>query len=359
MPDDNKRNKFVKVSKNVYRRNNTYYLYAIDNKSMCKKRVRKKYIYNKDLATWQNDTIATNKQKEFEQELNYTIKLKTVLKEYEKVILSTKKANTINQYKHYINNYIVGNNILNYDIDKLTTMMLLDYLNSIKKINARYNVMCILKQIFLYAYTNSYTDKNIMIFINAHNTNTYCFNDKISKKKEQLYNITDLLEYFNEEKNIDYIVIILLLTGLRIGELLALQTQDINTQNRVITVNKNLSYINKEFIIDRPKTRSSTRKIIYSSVLDNLINRLLEQAQTKKSILLVSDKKGQYIKYNSLAKALKTRTKESKYNKLHLHMCRKIYINACINLELEPYEIANRIGHSDIQTIVNNYYNYS
>lgn len=358
MPDD-KKNKFIKIAKNVYKRNNIYYLYAIDKKSMKKKRVVKKYLYNKDLTEWQNNTIAIQKQEDFTQELNYIIKLKKVLQEYKQVILITKKANTQKQYTSYIYNYIENSYICNYDIKEITSSMLLEYLNSIKKIDVRYNVMCILKQIYLYAFMNNYITNNVMMYINANNTNTYTVSKpKKAHKQEQLYNINDLLAYFNEDNTIDFIIIILLLTGMRIGELLALETKDINTKDRVICINKNLSYINKNFIIDTPKTKSSKRVVIYSSVLDNIINKLLTQAREKKSILLVSDKQGQYIKYNSLVKSLKERTKKSKYNKLHFHMCRKIYINACIDLNITPYEISNRIGHKDTQTIVNNYYDY-
>lgn len=351
---ESKRNKFVRIARNVQRRNNIYYLYANDNTRMIHKRVVKKHRYNVTLSEHDNNIIAIQKQKEFEKDLNYNISLSRVIKEYECIMLPSKKVNTQNEYKHIINKYIADSYIYNTNIKELKSNTMLEYLNTIKNINARYKAMCILKQVFEYAQINKYIDINVMYYINKKSINAECE----TTRQEQIYNIHELLAYFNTNNDIDYIIIILLLCGLRIGELLALETKDINTKDRVININKSLSYIDKSFTTDTPKTKNGIRKVAYSKYLDSILHELITKAQRKNSKLLISDKQGNYIKYNSLVKALKQRTKGSKYKSLHFHLCRKIYINACLDLSIAPLEVVKRVGHKNLDTIVSNYYNY-
>lgn len=353
MKERNK-NKYIRIAKNVQRRNNIYYLYALDKTRLIHKRVVKKHMYDVTLSEHDNNVIAIRKQKDFEKDLNYNISLSRVILEYENIILVQKKANTQKEYKHIINKYIADSYIYNTNIKELTSNIMLEYLNSIKKINARYKAMCILKKVFEYAKMNNYIDVSCMYCIDKKSINA----EYEPSKQEQIYNIHELLAYFNTTNDIDYIINILLLCGLRIGELLALQTKDINTKDRIININKSLSYIDKEFITDTPKSRNGVRQVEYTKHLDNVMQELIDKAEQKKSKLLVSDKAGNYIKYNSLLKALKQRTKESKYNKMHFHLCRKIYINACLDLSIAPLEVVKRVGHKNLNTIISNYYNY-
>lgn len=50
-------------------------------------------------------------------------------------------------------------------------------------------------------------------------------------------------------------------SGLRRGELLGLQWSDLDQENQLITVNKQLSKINGELVLTTPKTQNSIRKV--------------------------------------------------------------------------------------------------
>lgn len=61
-------------------------------------------------------------------------------------------------------------------------------------------------------------------------------------------------------------------TGLRIGETLALN----NVNENYIEINKSASRVNKEFIVDIPKSNNSYRRIYINKLLKEIINHNLK-----------------------------------------------------------------------------------
>lgn len=61
-------------------------------------------------------------------------------------------------------------------------------------------------------------------------------------------------------------------TGLRIGETLALN----NVNENYIEINKSASRVNKEFIVDTPKSNNSYRRIYINKLLKEIINHNLK-----------------------------------------------------------------------------------
>ena len=88
--------------------------------------------------------------------------------------------------------------------------------------------------------------------------------------------INNLINADDEKK---FAIILVLFTGLRIGELCALKWENINLDNKIIYINKTLSRIKKnensnsktEVILDIPKTDNSIRSI---PIHDDLIEYL-------------------------------------------------------------------------------------
>ncbi|MCQ2386499.1 MAG: site-specific integrase, partial [Clostridia bacterium] len=64
---------------------------------------------------------------------------------------------------------------------------------------------------------------------------------------------------------------ILLFTGLRRGELLALRYEDIDRENKTITVNKSVTYLGNTASLKLPKTKNGIRTV---DLLDNLLSVL-------------------------------------------------------------------------------------
>ena len=66
-------------------------------------------------------------------------------------------------------------------------------------------------------------------------------------------------------------------SGLRRGELLALQWEDLNVKERILTVNKQVTRMEGELDVTEPKTKNSVRKVALSQQAVNLLVQEHEQ----------------------------------------------------------------------------------
>lgn len=139
-------------------------------------------------------------------------------------------------------------------------------------------------------------------------------------------------------------------TGLRFGELLALTLNDIDTENGILTVNKNLVKADGKYILQTPKTRKSTRKITLPQFL---VNDLLDYAGK-----LYGYKPSQNLFFlsNSSMKFELDRVAEiAGVKKIRIHDLRHSHASLLINLNFSPTLIADRLGHEKVTTTLNTY----
>jgi len=100
------------------------------------------------------------------------------------------------------------------------------------------------------------------------------------KQEQEMHILTEeqikqTLTTLKQGKSFQKYVLLLLLvsTGLRIGEALALTWEDIDFENEVIFVNKTVQRVGKEIVIKPPKTKSSIRKITIDGHLLAILKR--------------------------------------------------------------------------------------
>ena len=139
-------------------------------------------------------------------------------------------------------------------------------------------------------------------------------------------------------------------TGLRIGELLALQIQDIDFDKKILTVNKSLQRINRQDIITEPKTPKSKRKISLPEFLlidlKDYIDSMGEVASTDR--LFPCNK---HFLENEKARA----EKESGLPHIRLHDLRHSHASLLIEMGFSPIAVADRLGHEKVTTTLNTY----
>ena len=82
-------------------------------------------------------------------------------------------------------------------------------------------------------------------------------------------------------------------SGLRRGELLALQWEDLNVKERILTVNKQVTRMEGELDVTEPKTKNSVRKVALSQQAVNLLVQEHEQ-HPDNPILFPSPRTGGY-----------------------------------------------------------------
>lgn len=139
-------------------------------------------------------------------------------------------------------------------------------------------------------------------------------------------------------------------TGLRIGELLALQIQDIDFDKKILTVNKSLQRIKKRDVITEPKTPKSNRKIsLPKFLLIDLKDYIDSMGVVAKTDRLFPVNKHFYE--NEKTRAIKA----SGMPHIRLHDLRHSHASLLIELGFSPVAVAERLGHEKVTTTLNIY----
>ncbi|MET3846940.1 site-specific integrase [Paenibacillus sp. OAE614] len=194
---------------------------------------------------------------------------------------------------------------------------------------------------------------------------------KISTSNIEVYNedeVTLLIKALNDEPIHWRIMIILALTtGLRRGELLALEWQHINLEDGVIDVRQSLSYVNGENVIKMPKTRNSIRKVSVPNGLindlkeyQNHANLIKEQAGDKwegmnNHFFVFSTWNGKPYYHTVPGTWLRRFIKRKKLKPIRFHDLRHTSATLLINQGIHAKTISSRLGHADIRTTMNIY----
>lgn len=181
---------------------------------------------------------------------------------------------------------------------------------------------------------------------------------QILKKEEQKKLEKYLIESVNE---INIGIYLCLYTGLRIGELCALQWKNIDLVNKKLYVKKTLVRIknidknikNKTIIIlDDPKSSSSIREIPIPDFMISMMEKI--NANVTPETFLISGSE----------KFIETRTFFNKYkkniNKLGLgnynfHALRHTFATRCIENGCDPKTLSEILGHSNVKITLERY----
>lgn len=134
----------------------------------------------------------------------------------------------------------------------------------------------------------------------------------------------------------------MLCTGLRIGEFLAIDFNNINYQTRTIFINRTVD-IKNNTIKPYTKTDSSTRHIIFLPEIDKYFKYINKQL-----------KQGQALTYNSVRKFFKRQYKKLQI-KRNLHSFRHTFISMAYYVGIKPKIIQCFVGHATIEMTMNTY----
>lgn len=142
-----------------------------------------------------------------------------------------------------------------------------------------------------------------------------------------------------------------LLTGLRKGEILALQWRDIDFEENVIHVTKSIEHIGEEPRIKTPKTESGTRIVPLLSVLKERI----ESHRGKSDHFIFSEDGGKTPLRNKRYQKLFTDYAKEVGITCTAHQLRHSYATIAVEEDVNPKDLQNALGHADITTTMNIY----
>ena len=139
-------------------------------------------------------------------------------------------------------------------------------------------------------------------------------------------------------------------TGMRMGELLALNPKDIDLEKRTISITKSYQRLGKKDVITPPKTPKSKRVITVPEFLAADIKDYMDSLYD----LQENDRLFPITKYY-LEHEMQRGIKESGVKRIRVHDLRHSHASMLIELGFSPLEIANRLGHEKVETTLNTY----
>lgn len=184
-------------------------------------------------------------------------------------------------------------------------------------------------------------------------------------KKIQVFNIETqkrLMNYIKRNftfKNLG--IYICLTTGLRIGEVCALQWKDLNIDSGLISISKTIGRIynhksnyqkRTKLIIDTPKTKTSIRDVPMPNELIKIL-KSLNKIVNQDYYILTND--SMPIEPRTYRNYFKKLLKTLNMPKLKFHGLRHSFATRCIECNCDYKTVSVILGHSNISTTLNLY----
>ncbi len=178
--------------------------------------------------------------------------------------------------------------------------------------------------------------------------------------EEELQRFLNMLDGYSE---FNTMIKVLLYTGMRSGEMLGLQWQDIDFDNNIITIKHTLTDVGGNHFLTTPKTKTSNRYI----AMGTTVRELLSEHKTHQQELIqampnfphpemvFTSERGNYKDRSSLNTSFKRFLNGSGLEFLTLHSLRHCNATLLINNGVDLKIVSEHLGHSDIGVTANIY----
>lgn len=207
---------------------------------------------------------------------------------------------------------------------------------------------------FKYAIKNGYVKIDPMAYIECKGKNTSNTNQKKTITYEEFQLICN--ECLNKTYG-DYSIYIALnigyYTGARIGEIGALNKEDIDFKNHVINFNKKLEYKDTKngLYTDTMKTKSSYASIPLAEQLEDILKKW---CSFNKYDCLICHENGDYLSYSFIQKRIKAISLKLNIP-FHFHMLRHTYASKLVNSGVNVNVAKKLLRHSKVETTLDIY----
>ena len=266
------------------------------------------------------------------------------------------KPSTFQRYESIYRNYIKDSMIAGNKLVKTKSLQLQKFYNELSKKGYSYSQIntlnTVLKVFFNWCIDNDYILKNPCTKISIKGNK----NDIINSQRKDVEILTEKeIKTIKEHvKGSDFELIFLLdlATGLRQGELLALDWEHINLKDKTLKVEKSVKEVyvyddentkHIETIFQTPKTLNSFRTVPIPNALVDILKTI-----PNKSGLLFADKDNEPLKGKNVSTQWAKILKECKIPHKKFHSIRHTYASMLLKKGVDIESVAELMGHSAI-----------
>lgn len=195
--------------------------------------------------------------------------------------------------------------------------------------------------------------------------------DEIDADDSLLYYTADELKQFLEYTKYDDMTHcmfrVLAFTGLRRGELLALEWRDINFKDNTLSVNRTLAQgLGNKTVVQTPKTKSSKRTISVDSETMKVLRdwqqkqrvhlfKLGINANSINQVVFSNLNNNAYLQVGILSRLINKICKKHNFKRIKVHGFRHTHCSLLFEANLPIQAVQDRLGHGDIQTTMGIY----
>lgn len=244
------------------------------------------------------------------------------------------KSLTARIVKHFGSKYI--RNITADDIMSFMNMLAEEQFST-KSIK---DEMSVIKMIFKYAKIKDYVPENMALYLMPPK----------GKPKEERSALDDN-EIKMVENSVEYdfglLAFFILYSGLRKGEVLALEWEDIDFENNIIKVNKSVEFVGCSPRLKAPKTKAGERVV---PLIDKLKNVLIKYKATG----IVFNQDGHHMNSSYFQRHWKKYEKETGLT-VSPHQLRHTFTTLLYEWDISDKDTQEILGHADISTTRNIY----
>ena len=327
-----------------------------------------KYVYAKTYKAVKDKLLLVSSQNNSGSSKQCTFKIQQKFENTLDEWLSCKKmsvkGSTYIRYKNSIENHIKPH-LGNYDITQIDTAIIEKFVSELFE-NGRINAMGGLS-------AKTITDiliivKEVLGFARIHGFVTICNFDNIQIKRnnremrvlscsETQQLITVLINNINREK---LGILFCLFTGIRIGELCALQWKNISFLEQTVKIDKTMQRLQVDNLVNDKKTQIViTDPKSYSSIrtipLPDFIMELLKKFQGSDNEYFLTGESERFIEPRTMQNHFKLYIKEAAIDNANFHSLRHTFATRCVELGFDIKTLSEILGHSSVKITLDKY----
>lgn len=361
-------NSMARTGNNIYKRKDGRYEGRILVGRNSRRKPKYIYIYAKTLREVKRKMSEARIDRLDAEQGEPDISVQTAAEEWVRTTKKKWKPTTLRMYQSIVSRYAIpilgGLSVL-----KITDETLAEFAESLdeysdkKCLSDRYKkyICCLVRQIIRNAHNIRHLEQKILLIPEF----------QIQKKIIQLPPEQDLIrlkQYLlkNPEDDTCLGILVAMSTGIRIGELCALQWGDFDLERGNVIIRKNLQRIRNaelqnraqkdevsktQVCIQMPKTASSIRIIPLADGLTDLL-RAHRKSPEK---YLIPGRKREWVDIRTLQYRFSSILKKCRIQPFHFHLLRHAFASRCVELGCDIKGLSEILGHSSVQITMNIY----